>query len=341
MGQAREIVHPPPFRRLSAAAGAQERQRIGSELYQAAVVGKVRTALEAAHNEAKARQARLALQLRFDADAVDEARRPWELLHDGEQFLLLSDVDLTRYVMFSQAVVPVTVEPPLKVLMVAPAARDLQPLNCDAGRKMFRDLPNASMQELAPPTYRQLLRRLGPGQPAVHVFDFEGHGFVHEDGSGLCFETRDGAADFVKADALGVALSGSRIALAVLNACHGADVDGVTVFNGVAPALILAGVPAVIGMQGPISDEGANDFLEALYDGISHCVPLAEALAHARRFLYQGGEWHAPVLYLRSTDEAGRILIGCPDAAPAVPPPPPGLPVQQAGLTRIEVRMPN
>jgi hypothetical protein len=307
-GQACTSISLPAPQALPRAARDDELRALGQALYDALIVGEVRAALDGVRNQALSQGTRVALQLRFDATAVAEAQRPWESLYDGRQFLLLAGVDLTRYITFPQAVVPVTVKPPLRVLLVAAAPKDQERLDVQVTKQVLEQMPNLLVDPLVPPTYHNLLERLVPYQEPVHVFDFEGHGGLVQGQGMLFFEDDEGWSDPVRADDLGIALRGQQVALAVINACHGADMDGVTLFNGVAPALILAGIPAVIGMQGPIHDRAARDFSAALYKGLSHCLPVTTAMAHARKFLYKSNEWYKPVLYLRSTDEAGRIL---------------------------------
>ncbi len=255
----------------------------------------------------------MTLQLRFDREAVQLAQYPWELLHDGDQFLLLSGpgIDIVRYVTFPQAVTAVRVQPPLTVVLVASSPSDLLALDVTSLLGTLQELVNVEVNLIDPATYRQLVTRLGPAQPAAHVLHFEGHGNFTAEQGGICFEDNRGKSAFVTAEGLATALSRSNIALAVVNACHSAEVEGISLFNSIAPALVLAGVPAVIGMQGQITDHAATDFAGALYEDLSRCVSVTAAVAHARTFLFQGNEWYKPVLYLRSTDDTGQILTGC------------------------------
>lgn len=314
MGEDRENVTLPqalPSPRELRQADA--RQALGQSLYRSLFGGKIGAALQAVRNQAIQQHTTAALQLRFDEDAVEEARWPWELCHDGRQYLLLGEVDLTRYITFPRAVVPVTVEPPLQVVLVSarPSAPFLEPLNVQMAETALQGLANIQAHPVSPPTYQALTRRLRTYQRPVHVFDFEGHGYMEGGRVSLCFETAEGELHLVSTEALGAALSRKQIALAIINACHSAQVGGETLFGSVAPALILAGVPAVIGMQDRIKDRVIPDFLQALYENISHCIPITAALADARVALYESGEWYKPVLYLRSTDEQGRIFEGC------------------------------
>jgi len=290
-----------------------DQRAIGRRLYDSLIVGSIRTAMEANRNAARRHHARLAVQLRFNSGAVAFARMPWELLHDGDSFLLLDGVDLTRYILLPRPASSIQCEPPLRIALVAASPVDQDPLDLRSATTRLRRLPNVTVDRVKPPTYNALLTKLGPHRGPFHVFDFEGHGAVCGEDFSLCFEDKARETDPIGPQDLWVALSTQHIALAMINACHSAEVDGSCIFNGIAPSLVLAGVPAVIGMQGCISDEGANHFLEAFYNAIADNIPLATAVAGARRFLYRSGEWSLPVLYLRSSDEEGRILV-CPAA---------------------------
>ncbi|HSN87195.1 MAG TPA: SUMF1/EgtB/PvdO family nonheme iron enzyme, partial [Thermoanaerobaculia bacterium] len=98
-----------------------------------------------------------------------------------------------------------------------------------------------------------------------------------------------------------------------LNACEtgrtpdGADHDP---FAGVATALVLGGVPAVIAMQLPIADEAAITFSRTVYDRLAAGDPVDAAVAEGRQALYAASrdtvEWAIPVLFTRIPD--GRIF---------------------------------
>jgi hypothetical protein len=80
-------------------------------------------------------------------------------------------------------------------------------------------------------------------------------------------------------------------------------------YSGLAQALVLADVPAVVGMQLKISQDAAAEFTYQFYQALSAALPIDEALIQARRKIYASEEgtfsWGIPVLYLQSRD--GRI----------------------------------
>ncbi|MEU0650145.1 CHAT domain-containing protein [Streptomyces umbrinus] len=150
--------------------------------------------------------------------------------------------------------------------------------------------------------------RPGPDKPATPVL-------LMEDDLGGGYPT--------SADAL-VGLLTPRPRLVFVSACltaTGADVTGhvpagaghrggpaaepgVSVAHSMATGLVAAGIPAVIGWDGSVSDQAATRFAEHLYRQLSRRVEVAEAVAGARRHLLacsderQRAEWHLARLWL-------------------------------------------
>ena len=81
-------------------------------------------------------------------------------------------------------------------------------------------------------------------------------------------------------------------------ACESAAVGDRYVFSGLAAGLLLAGVPAVLGMQYRVLDDFANSFANNFYEVLLESNDVLEALRVARRMTIQGA-WYSPALYLR------------------------------------------
>ncbi|MFF0034512.1 CHAT domain-containing protein, partial [Streptomyces avermitilis] len=79
---------------------------------------------------------------------------------------------------------------------------------------------------------------------------------------------------------------------------------GVSVAHSMATGLVTAGIPAVIGWDGSVSDQAATRFAEHLYRQLSRRVEVAEAVARARRHLLACSDerlrvdWHLARLWL-------------------------------------------
>ena len=170
------------------------------------------------------------------------------------------------------------------------------------------------------------LSELG-GMPVVHLSCHGLHNWRPEPDAPatpvLLMEDDLGDGRPTSADAL-VGLLTPRPRLAFVSACltaTGADVTGhvpggaghrgvpaaapaVWVAHSMATGLVTAGIPAVIGWEGSVSDEAATRFAEHLYRQLSRRVEVAEAVADARRHLLacpdgrQRAEWHLARLWL-------------------------------------------
>lgn len=318
LGQSEGLFHQP-FTALQAAArleaagvGSEFRlvlADLGKELVAALNQAGAGEALRVAVDQARAAQSTVLLQIRFDEGAVALAALPWELLHDGRRHLLAAGaVDMTRYITYGESTTSLSVQAPLQVLHLGASPKDLPALDIELSVSALKAIPGLVLSRLTPPTYDALLERL-EAEPKPHIVHFDGHGLVEGGTSSICLQTAEGRCDPVDADALQNVLYG-RIALVVLNACQTSAVDASmsTVFGAMAPMLIQAGIPAVVGMQFPIADRSAIRFTEAFYGAIARGETLTRAMAAARRWLYREGTWHIPTLYLRSTDQEGVLL---------------------------------
>ncbi|MEY2246489.1 CHAT domain-containing protein, partial [Streptomyces sp. BF23-18] len=90
---------------------------------------------------------------------------------------------------------------------------------------------------------------------------------------------------------------------------------GVPVAHSMATGLVAAGIPAVIGWDGSVSDQAATRFAERLYRQLGRRVEVAVAVAEARRHLLacsderQRAEWHLARLWLGPTG-GGPLVAG-------------------------------
>ena len=154
----------------------------------------------------------------------------------------------------------------------------------------------------------------------VDIWHFAGHG----DQAGLIFDDGAGHAAVVEAGALGLLLAGEGVCLAVLNACR-AGLGGGQVAS-VAGALVRAGVPAVIALQGNLSDTAAAALAHELYAALAAGQPVDRAVTAGRKaILALGGDlaqgWWLPALFLRAADgvlwrQEGEMPDGKSHAAP-------------------------
>jgi tetratricopeptide (TPR) repeat protein len=145
-----------------------------------------------------------------------------------------------------------------------------------------------------------------------HILHFMGHGkFDEASGEGaLIFERYDGTAQSFEGRRLAQLLHDfESLRLVVLNACHTADAvgrNGPNPFAGAASSLVMGGVPAVVAMSGPVSDDAAVAFSRTLYQRLSAGDAIEEAVTEGRLAIQRAdpedGSWATPALFLRNSD---------------------------------------
>lgn len=301
-------------------------KRFGSALFEAVFTDDLRGVLRAVLEEAEA--AEMPLRVWLNLQEVPElADLPWEYLFDrhGEGFLALShDTPLLRCLESYEALEPLGVRPPLRLLVMISTPTDYGTLDAEAEWERIRQAAaplvaagRLELERLPDGTYATLRRRLRrPANPhpseerPVHVFHFIGHGgFSEQDQEGvLVFEDAEGRGSPAGVEALAQALGAHHtLRLAILNSCNGARASHQDAFAGAAQTL-LRGVPAVVAMQSEVTDETARRFAEVLYQALADGSPIDEAVSEVRNLLSgeNNPEWGTPVLYLRATD--GRLF---------------------------------
>jgi hypothetical protein len=290
-------------------------ENFGDRLFRAAFSGPVGECLGRSRLAAESKDSGLRIRLRLPQSL---ASIPWEYLYDAEHGFLGLDPDtaLVRYPELPAPVKPFPISPPLQILAMISAPRDLPPLDVEEEwgklNSTLSDLAGLGMVQvdrLEDGTLAALRRQLQLKK--YHVLHFIGHGGFDEksqDGA-LALEAADRKTRLVTGRDLGMIIHHRPLRLAVLNACEGGRNAQDDPFGGVAQALVRRGIPSVIAMQFEISDPAALVFSQSFYQGIAHGLPIDVATVEARRAMFAEGneiEWATPVLYLRSPD--GRVF---------------------------------
>jgi CHAT domain-containing protein len=248
---------------------------------------------------------------------------PWEFLYDSEthDFLALRrTIAVVRSLAVPQTTPPLTLHPPLRILAVLSNPRGSKQLDLSRERQLIENAcarHSPIMVHFLPQATKSALRR-ALLDTSFHVLHFMGHGrFDPQSGLGtLLFEKDDGDPDPLPGEVLARLLQdASDLRLALLNACDTAvaateSEPESNPFAGVATALVMAAIPAVVAMQFPVSDPAAIAFSGTFYSRLAAGDPLEEALAEARLAVYSAvpdsPEWGTPVLFLRNPD--GRLF---------------------------------
>jgi len=317
---------------------------IGTELFRSVFQGQVRTLLDMSLGQLEASQD-LGLRLKIKLDLRQKATRsladlPWELLCDGETedfFVLSRQTSLVRYLDVRRPSRPIPFTTPLRILAVAASPSGLQPLDLGVEAQGIEDLKRSSSGvevKFLPHASVAAVREALAGD-TYHVLHFMGHcTFDRPSGEGmLVFEGSGGSPDPVSGKALATKLKGLRsLGVVVVNACNTAQAsyqDGANPFRGVATALVLGGIPAVVAMQRPISDRAAVAFSTAFYRHLARSDSIDEALTEGRQAIHsvrpETFEWATPALFLRIPE--GNVFVAQPKGEPrAITPAPLSVP---------------
>ncbi|HLF03376.1 MAG TPA: SUMF1/EgtB/PvdO family nonheme iron enzyme, partial [Anaerolineales bacterium] len=305
-------------------------QDFGLELFNALVKDDVRSLYDAVRREAGRGGKGMRVKLRILSPGL--AALPWEFLYDPRQneYVCLSlNTPVVRYLELTQAIEPLTVTPPLRILGLIASPNDLPKLNIDRERKLIEtaleELQTKGLVELhwvAGQTWRDLQKAMRGGP--WHIFHFIGHGkFDRNADEGLiALADEHGDSHHLRASQLALLLADHQpLRFVLLNACEGARGGGRDIFSSTASILVSRNIPAVVAMQSEITDRAAIEFARTFYDALAEGWPVDTAVGEARKSIRVAiantVEWGTPVLYMRSVDgklfdiqaqaEAGRL----------------------------------
>jgi hypothetical protein len=302
---------------------------IGQALYSHLVSGDAAELVAETLHGARESRTAVHFELRFDPDQAALAQFPWETIADPVGRFLVRDgmVALTRYITYPQPPAPFD------------AALDRQPLLRVIAQPSglpsiaFGDLGLMRIETLEHATFDALQQKLLIQRLAAWGMHFDGHGglmlrcrnckSLEMPGTSVCSQCnaslsdapalgvllfeRKGGYDLITTEELGSVLYNAGIRFALLSACESASISGPSLFNGLAPGLVTAGVPAVIGMQYRISDDFATAFAAKFYSALLQRKDVVEALTVARTMLLRSA-WYSPALYLRQHQAADERL---------------------------------
>ena len=220
------------------------------------------------------------------------ADKPWELAYDPHRraWLAATEATFTRNVVTA---IPSEArrarKGPLSILVAAAQPAGFAALSWEAEAEAVR----AGLAPLAERGLARVRVERAVTVEALHrlvadgpcdVLHFVGHGtWDAERRSGaLLLESASGGVAPVEAPALRALLGGRGLVLVFLNACQSARGSRGDLARGVAPALVQAGVPAVVANQFSVLDTAALVFARELYRSLALGRPLGDAAREAR-----------------------------------------------------------
>ena len=285
--------------------------QIGYGLYKTVFQDSIHELFQRALAVANDKSAGLRLLLKFK-QAPELHEIPWELLHNGQQFLVTNPATpIARYLEQTHKVESLEIEPPLRVLFTTACPKDRPSLDLATEERNVRTAlePLGGAVELVVERHvsldrlRHALMRAQNRDRPFHIWHHCGHGeLLSHNGAvffGLVLEDRNAAQWVDVAQVSTLVRACSSLRMVTLNVCHG----GSSV--GLGPALASLNVPCVISFRSSILDQMALKFAEAFYEAILY-NPIDVALGQARMALVakdsRSLDWALPLLFLRTTN---------------------------------------
>ena len=294
-------------------------REVGQQLFEAVFAERVYGRYTASVQEAarKGEPLRVVLRLR----APELAGLPWEAMFDTEADEYLCQREpIVRYVETAQPATPLPVDPPLRVLGLVSAPRDLPALDVAEERRRLTD----AIDDLGRRRQIELTWASGGTWPCLqevlldghwHVLHFIGHGGIDRGVGVLALEDElTGRANLVSSARFARLLHTCRPVprLVVLNSCQSGEAGAGDLLSSTAAALVHSGISAAVAMQFVVTDPAALAFSRGFYQALAHDQPVDEAVRLGRIAIDGTSEntleWVTPVLFLR-TDETRLFAI--------------------------------
>ncbi|MBN1311375.1 MAG: CHAT domain-containing protein [Anaerolineae bacterium] len=268
----------------------------GQMLYRAVFTPSVERAFGMAQGRLKGEEG---IRVRLQIEPPEFTTLPWELMHDGQDFLSLkSNYPLVRTESGIKKTRRTVVSGKLRILYVGASPTDMATLNIEHPAQEIKRLLEKGNSRRRFEFTILLHATLSKLQSALlkdpHVLCFAGHG----DQSYIYLENGiDGKAEQISIQTVARQLEGKNLTRMIfLAACETAPA-----------ALALAQqsqVPAILAMQYPIGDEAANQLTACFFETLATFRPADAALSEARKSIIQdqriGRDLFAPVMYLQS-----------------------------------------
>ncbi|MEO0804069.1 MAG: CHAT domain-containing protein, partial [Cyanobacteria bacterium J06642_2] len=218
--------------------------------------------------------------------AIDASERlanlPWEVLHDGNGFLVDRFVVPVRWVDETPGTLSVR-ESGLQVLFMATSPEGVKPvLDFEREEAQILDITkNLPLQLRVEES--GCVKLLGTfwrrfAAETFDIFHLTGHGDIHNGQPIFVTESDTGERLDVGVSDLVGAFQRRFPRLAFLSGCRTGQGDGAGTFPSMAEAMVREGVPAVLGWGRPIGDRVATDAAGNLYERLAEGDSIAAAV---------------------------------------------------------------
>ncbi len=306
---------------------AAEVQALGLALYHALFAGDVAVLYQRALGKTLD-DVELGVRLRLRLNAPALAVLPWELLYSPERRLFLAtsvETPVSRYVNVKEPLRPLATPQPVRMLVVMPQNSGLDTSDERAVLEKVREkMAGKLVLDFVPGLVTSAALRAALREHDYHILHYAGHGSFANDAASLQLDHEEKFTSAISAAQFAqFFLEYPAMRLVVLNACKGATRSSREALAGIAPQLVLRGVPAVIAMQDNIDNDDAVRFATEFYEELCSARTGGQvevAISRSRKALLQerpdSAVFANPVLYLRA--EEGRLW----EAQTTAPPPP-------------------
>lgn len=304
----------------------QEPENYGKLLFRTFFSGRAAEGLALARNADAARPVRLRLRLPPNARFLHTLR--WEWLYDPRSQTALAAAPtfaLSRLLSTPNPAPEPVATRPLRILVVIANPDNLGELGLEqlVARDERQRIEAALGKVSGQVEYKFLEGRATVQnirdcleQGGFHVLHVLAHGYFEDKGY-LVLEDDNGKCVWVDEGNFGDVLLGQKqLRLVVLAACLTSSMSPARAFAGLAPALVVRGVPAVVAMQGAIEVGAAQAFVQYFYRHLGRNGVVDAAVNYARYRLYLDGQlrgvgqWGVPVLFMNT--EEGQLYYPAP-----------------------------
>ena len=259
------------------------------------------------------------IRLRIHTEGAPKLRDlPWEHLceqNTPKPLALTPTFSIVRYPDLPLPLVKQNVRLPIKILVAISSPVDAPRLNVqNEMRKLRHSLTRLIKEKLVDVEYipnctREKLRaKLIQPKTVYHIVHFIGHGGFSEtkqEGAIYLEDHQSRAVEVTGADLAPMFLN-NNVSLVFFNMCDTARPSITNPFAAPAEFLVRRGIPCVIGMQFPISDDAAIAFSSVFYRELASGSTLDECVQKGRQQIEQSTnvpEWGTPVLFMRTAQD--------------------------------------
>lgn len=249
------------------------------------------------------------LKIASNSAAIDDL--VWEWLNDGQDpcLALRPNIRLSRVVPIHLAVPPLTVAPPVRVLLVLTNPKDerlLDPWREIAAVRSGLSSPFYSVEQLAEPTWDALVEALR--REPWHIVHYIGHAGVDRGQGNIILHDDSERTHWIGGSDLGAVLP-MTVRLLCLSTCYTAPNYQIAGLPRLAHTIASGRLPTVIANQYPVGEGGVRGFWQAFYAGLlEYRGNMNEAFHDAQAACASTGgpDWGSFSMVIR--DQSGQAL---------------------------------